>query len=174
MSKHNSLFAKFFFHSKQSSWLWLLVRVYIGWQWLYAGYEKVINPVWVGSNAGVDITGFLNGSLTKTGGDHPDVSMSYAYLIQHIALPNAHTLSYIISFGEVVIGLALILGLFTGIAAFFAATMNFNFMFAGSVSVNPYWALAEIFLILAWRVAGRIGLDRYVLRFLSRSSKNDI
>lgn len=174
MSKHNSWFAKFFFHSRQSSWLWLLVRVYIGWQWLYAGYEKVINPVWVGSNAGVAITGFLNGSLGKTGGLHPDVSMSYAYLIQHIALPNAHTLSYVIAFSEVAIGAALILGLFTGIAAFLGAALNFNFMFAGTVSMNPYWLLGEIFLILAWRVSGRIGLDRYVLRFLSRSAKNDI
>lgn len=174
MLKHNSWFTKFFFHSRHSSWLWLLIRVYIGWQWLYAGYEKIINPVWVGSNAGVAISGFLNGSLAKTTGLHPDVSMGYAYLIQHVALPNAQTLSYIIAFTEVTVGALLILGLFTGFAAFIGATLNFNFMFAGTVSMNPYWLLGEIFLILAWRVAGHIGLDRYVLKFLSRSNRNDI
>lgn len=163
MSKHRSMFAQFFFHEAQSSWIWLVLRVYIGWQWLYAGYEKVINQAWVGSGAGNAITGFLNGSLTKTGGQHPDVSMSYAYLIQHVALPNAHALSYVIAFSEVAIGALLILGLFTGFAAFLGATLNFNFMFAGTVNMNPYWLLGEIFLVLAWRVSGYIGLDKFVL-----------
>lgn len=165
MSKYRSAFSQFFFHETQSSWLWLVIRVYIGWQWLYAGYEKIINPAWVGADAGKALTGFLNGSLTKTGGAHPDVSMGYAYLIQHVALPNAHTISYIIAFTETSIGIVLILGLFTGLAAFIGASLNFNFMFAGSVSMNPYWLLAEIFLVLAWKVAGHIGLDKYVLPF---------
>jgi hypothetical protein len=41
-------------------------------------------------------------------------------------------------------------------------------MFAGTVSLNPYLAIAQIFLILAWKVAGRIGVDGYMLPFLRR------
>lgn len=165
MAKHHSGLVQFFFHSPQSAWLWLILRVYIGWEWVYAGYEKAINPAWIGSNVGTAITGFFNGALAKTTGAHPDVQAGYAYLIQNVAIPHAVFFSYLIVAGEIAVGLALIFGLFTGIAAFFGATMNFNFMFAGSVSVNPYWLLVEILLMLAWRVSGYVGLDKYVLPY---------
>lgn len=158
-----SVLSKFLFNDTNSAWFWLILRVYLGYEWLYAGYEKVINPAgaWIGANAGTAITGFLNGSLQKVGGAHPDVSGWYAYLIQHVALPNATLFSYMVTYGEVAIGLALIFGLFTGLAAFFATFMNFNFMLAGTVSVNPEWALMGIFLFMARKVAGYYGLDRY-------------
>ena len=41
--------------------------------------------------------------------------------------------------------------------------MNFSYMFAGSAGVNPLFAILGIFLILAWRVAGYYGLDRWLL-----------
>ena len=47
--------------------------------------------------------------------------------------------------------------------------MNLNFMLAGTVSMNPVWATTGILIILAWRVAGHWGLDRYVLPILSGS-----
>ena len=34
---------------------------------------------------------------------------------------------------------------------------------AGVAGVNPVFFLAEVLLILAWRNAGYIGLDRYIL-----------
>lgn len=60
-------------------------------------------------------------------------------------------------------GVGLILGLFTGIAAFFGTFMNLNYLFAGTVSSNPILLLLQLFLVLAWRSAGWIGLDRYFL-----------
>jgi thiosulfate dehydrogenase [quinone] large subunit len=57
----------------------------------------------------------------------------------------------------------LILGVFTGIAALFGATMNFSYVFAGSAGVNPLFILISIGLVLAWRVAGYYGADRYLL-----------
>jgi thiosulfate dehydrogenase [quinone] large subunit len=64
---------------------------------------------------------------------------------------------------ELVVGILLILGLFTGIAAFIGAVMNFSYVFAGSAGVNPLYIIISLFLILAWRVAGWYGLDRFVL-----------
>lgn len=168
MSLHHFSVSDYFYRSKSSAWIWLILRVVVGWQWLSAGYAKAMNPAWFGDKAGVAITGFFNNALTKTTGAHPDVSGFYAGFIQNVALPNAELFSYIIVLGEIAVGLGLIVGLFTGAAAFFGATMNFNFMFAGTVSMNPYWALAQIFLILGWRVAGYIGLDRFVLPFFDR------
>jgi thiosulfate dehydrogenase (quinone) large subunit len=156
-------FARFLFGSTKMAGFWLLVRLYVGWAWLHAGWEKFQSAAWVGDKAGTAIKGFLMGALQKTSGAHPDVQGWYASFIQNVALPNAETLSYIITFGEIAIGIALILGLFTGIAAFFGTFMNLNFLLAGTVSINPILLLLQLFLILAWRIAGWYGLDRYVL-----------
>lgn len=155
--------AEFFFGDSRASWLWLVLRVYIGWDWLMAGWSKATSAAWTGDQAGVALRGFLSGALAKTSGPHPDVSSWYAYFISDFALKNTTFISYIVAYGEVAVGIALILGAFTGIAAFFGAFMNVNFLFAGTVSVNPLMLLIEFFLILAWRNAGFIGLDRFLL-----------
>ena len=64
------------------------------------------------------------------------------------------------------VGIALILGLLTGIAAFFGAFMNANFLFAGTLSTNPLLLILAILIVLAWRVAGYWGLDRWALPLL--------
>jgi thiosulfate dehydrogenase (quinone) large subunit len=40
------------------------------------------------------------------------------------------------------------------------------FMLAGTTSSNPVLAFLGLFLILAWKNAGYIGLDRYLLPIL--------
>lgn len=158
--------ARLLFADTRLSFVWLLVRLYVGLQWLLAGYEKVTSPLWVGSKAGVALTGFVVGALHKTAGAHPDVSMWYGNFLQTVIVHNAVVFSYLVSFGELAVGIGLILGLFTGIAAFFGAFMNMNYLFAGTISTNPVLFLGELFLILAWRVAGWWGLDRFVLPLL--------
>ncbi len=146
--------------------LWLILRLYAGWQWLEAGWVKIHSTAWVGDQAGTAVSGFLTGALTKSGGSHPDVTGWYAWFIEHVALPNASLFSHLVAYGEVLVGIALILGLFTGISAFFGATMNANYLFAGTVSTNPLLLIIQILLILAWRSAGWLGLDRWVLPWL--------
>ena len=72
----------------------------------------------------------------------------------------------VIAVGEVLIGIGLILGALTGIAAFAGALMNMSFMLAGSVSTNPILFFVSIFIILGWRVAGWLGVDRVLLPLL--------
>jgi len=60
----------------------------------------------------------------------------------------------------------LILGAFVGVAALAGAFMNMNFMLAGSASSNPVLLVLAILLILAWKTAGYIGLDRFLLPLL--------
>lgn len=142
--------------------VWLLIRLYVGWQWLSAGLEKIQSPVWVGEKAGVALNGFLMNSLTKTAGAHPDVQMWYAAFIRDFVLPNKVLFSYLVSYGELLVGIALILGIFTAIAALFGSFMNMNYLLAGTVSINPILLILEILLIIAWKTAGWIGLDRWI------------
>ncbi|HEY4483677.1 MAG TPA: DoxX family membrane protein, partial [Candidatus Paceibacterota bacterium] len=95
-----------------------------------------------------------------------DVAMWYADFLQNIVLPNVVLWSGLVAWGEFLVGLALILGLFTGIAAFFGLFMNFNFMLAGTLSSNPILFVLGVLLMLGWKVAGLWGLDRYALPLL--------
>jgi thiosulfate dehydrogenase (quinone) large subunit len=155
--------ARWLFGDVRWAWLWLLLRLYVGYEWLSAGLGKWSSPAWTGDKAGTAITGFVNGALSKAGGEHPDVQGWYATFLSNVVLPNARAWSYLITLGEILVGIALILGLFTGIAAFFGSFMNMNYLLAGTVSTNPILFLLELFLILAWKTAGWWGLDRWLL-----------
>ena len=72
----------------------------------------------------------------------------------------------LVAYGELLVGVGLILGAFVGIAAFFGAFMNWNFMMAGSASTNPMLFAVAVGLILAWKVAGFVGLDYFLLPWL--------
>ncbi|MGB7538588.1 MAG: DoxX family membrane protein [Anaerolineales bacterium] len=159
---------KIFIGDTRWAWFWLIVRIYVGWQWLTAGWEKVNDPTWVGSQAGVSLSGFLSHAITLATGAHPSVQSWYAWFVQNIVLPQVVVWSYAVAFGELLVGVGLVLGILTGLAAFFGGFMNLNYLLAGSVSINPILLILEIGLVLAWKIAGWWGGDRWLLPALSR------
>ena len=161
-----SQFSHFLLSDTKSSLFWLVVRVYVGWIWLNAGWAKVMNPAWFGPDAGASLKGFIMGALSKTTGAHPDVQGWYAYFLEHFVLPNVTVWSNFVAVGELLVGIALIVGFLTGISAFFGVLMNLNFLLAGTVSINPVLFVLGLGLILAWRVSGYIGADAFVLPHL--------
>ncbi len=158
--------SQFLFSNTKMSWFWLVVRLYVGWQWLEAGWQKLQSSSWIGMSAGNALKGFVQGALGKTQGTHPDVQMWYAYFLQHAVLPYAQLWSHAVAIGEFAVGLGLIVGAFTGIAAFFGMFMNLNYLLAGTVSVNPTLFALSAGLILAWKIAGYWGADRFLLPML--------
>ena len=163
VTMEDSPVARALFGDVRFAWIWLILRLYVGYEWLIAGYGKLTSPLWVGSQAGTALTGFVKGALAKTSGAHPDVQPWYAWFLQNVVLPHAGFWSYLITFGETLVGIALILGLFTGIAAFFGSFMNVNYLLAGTVSTNPILFIIATWLVLAWKTAGWWGLDRWIL-----------
>ena len=154
---------RFLFADVRFSWFWLIIRLYMGYDWLTAGWEKVTNPAWVGAQSGSALTGFVNGALQQTTGAHPNVEAWYAWFLQNIVLPAAPVWSWIVAFGELLVGVALILGIFTGLAAFFGGFMDVSYLMAGSISINPILFVFATWIVLAWKTAGWIGLDRWIL-----------
>jgi thiosulfate dehydrogenase [quinone] large subunit len=145
------------------AWLWLLVRVYVGWGWLQAGWEKLHSAAWTGAQAGTALAGFVAGALQKTGGANPEVQGWYGTFLQTVVHGHLALFSFLVAYGETLVGVAMILGVVTGIAAFFGCFLNMNYLLAGAISVNPIWLALSLFLILAWRIAGWYGADRWVL-----------
>jgi len=162
----NVKFSDWLYRSKAASAIWLVARLWLGYEWLNAGYQKLFGAekaaFWNGGGAAVK--GFaaagVAGSATGKGG------ASYGWFaafLHNFVIPNASWIAKLITLSELAIGALLILGLFTGAAAVAGIVLNLIYMFTGSAGVNPAFALVALLLILAWRNAGYIGLDRFAL-----------
>ena len=153
-------------HHPLAGLLWLPLRVWLGWQWFESGLGKAQNPAWVGS--GEALMGFWQRAVAIPESGRPAISFDwYRAFIQGMLDAQAYTwFAKLVAYGELLIGIGLILGAFTGIAAFFGGFMNWNFMMAGSASVNPLFFVIAIGLILAWKVSGYIGADYFLLPWL--------
>lgn len=153
--------ARFIFADTRMAWLWLILRWYMAYTWLTSGWGKFNNPAWV--NTGEALKGFWVNAVKVD--PKPVITFDwYRTFIQFLLDTQAYTwFAKLVVAGELLIGVALLLGAFTGFAAFFGGFMNWNFMMAGTTSVNPVFFTFSILLILAWKTAGYWGLDRYLL-----------
>jgi thiosulfate dehydrogenase [quinone] large subunit len=155
--------ARWLFSNVRAAWLWLPLRIWLGYRWIDASLHKINNPAWV--STGEALKGFWLNAVSIPEGGRPPITFDwYRDFIQFLLDAGSYTwFAKLIAYGEMLIGVALILGAFTGIAAFFGAFMNWNFMMAGAASTNPLMFLFSFGLILAWKVAGQVGLDRVLL-----------
>ncbi len=153
--------SRFFLASTGAAGMWFVIRMDVGAEWLLAGWEKVQSPAW--GTSGTALSGFVNSALPKAAGAHPSVQGWYASFLQNFVLPNAGVFSFVVTWGEVAVGLGVLVGALTGIAAGFGVLMNLNYLLAGTVSVNPVLGTFGLFLVLAWRVCGWYGIDRSLL-----------
>lgn len=71
-------------------------------------------------------------------------------------------MSSLISFGELLIGIALIVRGLTTFAAVMGMILNFSYLLAGTVSTNPNMIIFEIFLMVTGFNTGFYGLDYWI------------
>ncbi|WP_217597374.1 DoxX family protein [Cohnella sp. GbtcB17] len=140
-----------------------LLRIYVGWQWIDAGWHKL--------TGGFTAKGFLQGAIAKPVADHATnevIYPNYTYFIEHFALPNIKLIDVLIPLGEFLIGVGLIVGGLTVTAAFFGMLLNALFLFAGTVSTNPWLLVLAFIVFTAGANAGRFGLDYYLLPLIRK------
>jgi thiosulfate dehydrogenase (quinone) large subunit len=157
-------FAVDLFNNTRWSWLWLIMRLYIGYTWLTSGWGKITSPAWM--QTGEALRGFWERAVAiPEPPARPAIAFDwYRTFLQAMLDAGAYTwFAKLIVISEVLVGIALLLGAFVGIAAFAGAFLNWNFMMAGTASINPLMFVITILLILAWKTAGWIGLDRWLL-----------
>jgi thiosulfate dehydrogenase [quinone] large subunit len=159
-------FIRSLFNNPRSAYLWLALRLWLGYQWIEAALQKIENPAWIQTgNALKDF--WFSAVQIPADGQPPITSDWYRSFIQFMLDAKAFTwLGKLVAFGELIVGIALILGAFTGIAAFFGALMNWNFMMAGSASSNPFLFVIALGVVMAWKIAGYIGLDYFLLPWI--------
>jgi len=160
--------ARFLFSDTRVAPLWLVIRLYIGWAWLDAGWHKV-QDTGAATNYIIDGRGILafwqRVATVPSAPAKPTITYEwYRAFIQWLVDVHAEgVMGKVIAFGETAVGLGLILGAFTGIAAVAGAFMNLNYMLAGTTSTNPVLLLLGFLLVLAWKTAGYYGLDYFLL-----------
>ncbi|CAN5855409.1 hypothetical protein BH24CHL6_BH24CHL6_15140 [soil metagenome] len=156
-------FARFLFNNSAAGLFWLPIRIFVGVSWLSSGLGKLGNPAW--AEGGTALRGYWTNAVNIPDEGRPLITYDwYRDFLNMMLEANAETwFSWVVMLGEVAVGLGLILGALTGFAAFFGALMNVSFMLAGTASTNPVLFTMAVGLILAWKVAGYCGLDRWLL-----------
>lgn len=147
------------------SGIWLVLRVWLGWEWLSAGWAKVVGSGIHPWGPGAILHFWQNAVAIPAPPARPAIAYDWyrAFLESLIAMHAESWMAPLVAWGELFVGAALILGAFVGIAALIGAFLNMNFMLAGTASINPVMLLAAMLLILAWKTAGWWGLDRWLL-----------
>jgi thiosulfate dehydrogenase [quinone] large subunit len=159
-------FTRYLFGNTRAGLFWLPIRLFLGFAWIEAAVHKITGGGWL--DGGTALKGFWTAAVAIPDKGRPPISFEWYRDFINLLLNNdAYTwFAPLIAFGELAVGVGLVIGMLTGIAAFFGALMNMSFLLAGSASTNPVLFTFAIGLILAWRVAGYYGVDRYLLPML--------
>jgi thiosulfate dehydrogenase (quinone) large subunit len=156
-------FARYLFSNTRAGLLWLPIRIFLGFEWLVAGWGKLSGTGW--TDGGSALLGFWTNAVKVPVQGRPPITFEWYRGFLQLLIDNHAQgwFAWLITLGELAIGIALLVGALTGIAAFFGSMMNMSFMLAGSASVNPIMFALAVGLMLAWKVAGYYGADRYLL-----------
>lgn len=157
-------FVHFVFNDIRTAPVWLVLRLYLGLQWLDSGWGKVTDDAWM--DGGTALEAYWQRAVAVP---DPPARPLIAYdwyrdFLQFMLDRGWYTwFAPLIAVGEVLVGIALIIGALTAVAAAFGLVMNTAFMLAGSASTNPVLGALSLLIILGWKVAGAWGADRYLL-----------
>jgi len=148
--------------NKYATVAWLAVRVWIGIMWIQAGWSKVFgaeNPSFLHHN-GAGVAGFASG---------PNAAYSWWASIMHsFVVPNASWIAVIVAFGELAIGLGLVVGFLTRTAALASLLLLFTYVMSGTASVTAFYALCALIVLATWRTSTWISVDGLIAGFRQR------
>ena len=159
-------FPRYLFGNTRAGLFWLPIRLFVGFEWVEAGWHKITGEGWI--DGGAALLGYWQNAVAIPEEGRPPISFDwYRSFIQWLIDNDAQTwMGWVIPLGELAVGLGLLYGALTGFSAFFGALMNMSFLLAGSASTNPIMFTLAVGIMLAWKVAGYYGLDRYLLPLL--------
>jgi thiosulfate dehydrogenase [quinone] large subunit len=156
-------FARFLFSNSRAGLVWLPIRVFLGFTWLEAGIHKLTGPGWV--DGGSALKGYWTAAIAVSNTGKGPITYDWYRDFLSFLLNGGHYSWFapLVTFGEILVGIGLIVGALTGFASFFGAFMNMSYLLAGSASTNPIMFALAVGVMMAWKVAGYYGIDRWLL-----------
>jgi len=144
----------------RDSAVWLaMLRILTGYVFIHAGWEKLANP---------EYTAGMAKTIGYFASKNPYPWMQS--LLTNVALPNAELFAPVFSWGELLVGISLLLGLFSPLGLLGALAMNITFFFAagwtgpGTQTANEVLIFAELIMFLGF--AGKVlSVDQFLYRF---------
>lgn len=141
---------------------WLAMRVWLGIMWIQAGWAKLFgaeNAFFLHHN-GAGVAGFAA---------HGTPAYSWwGHFLTGFVVPNAGWVAVLVAVSELVIGVALVAGLFTRIAALGSLALLFTYVMSGTASVCAWYALFAIVILVMWRTSSWIGIDGLAANYRDR------
>jgi len=148
--------------SKLAALVWTAMRVWLGVMWIQAGSAKI----W-----GAEAAGFLHNNGAGVAGFAAHGTPAYSWwgtFLHGFVVPNAGALGVFIALAEFAIGVALVAGLFTRVAALGSLGLLFTYVMSGTASVCAFYALFAIVILVMWRTSSWIGVDGLVAGYRQR------
>ncbi len=156
-------FTRYLFSNTRAGLFWLPIRIFLGFEWLVAGWHKLVGHGW--TDGGAAVLGYWQHAVSIPEKGTAPITFDWYRTFLQLLIDNGAQgwFAWLIVLGELLVGIALLAGALAGFAAFAGIVMNMSYLLAGSTSVNPIMFALAIGLILGWRVAGYYGLDRYLM-----------
>jgi thiosulfate dehydrogenase [quinone] large subunit len=148
--------------SKLAAVVWTAARVWLGIMWMEAGVAKLWgaeNPAFLHNN-GAGVAGFAS---------HGVAAYSWwGSFLHSFVVPNAGAIGVVVALAEFAIGVCLVLGLFTRVAALASLGLLFTYIMSGTASVCGFYGLFAIVILATWRTSSLFGLDGIIAGYRQR------
>jgi len=148
--------------SKLAALAWTAMRVWLGVMWIQAGSAKL----W-----GAEAAGFIHNNGAGVAGFATHGTPAYSWwgsFLHGFVVPNAGAIGVLVAVGEFAIGVALVAGLFTRLAALGSLALLFTYVMSGTASVCAFYALIAIIILAMWRTSSWIGADGLISAYRQR------
>ena len=132
---------------RQPGWLILPLRGFLGITFVYAGLQKLANPTYLNPSNSSSVVGQMR-LLRHVSPIGPLLGLS-------LHAPTA--VGLMIAFGELAVGIAVLLGLWTRLAAVGGMVLSLTFLLTVSWRTTPYYYGSDIVFFFAWTVIAAIG-----------------
>jgi thiosulfate dehydrogenase (quinone) large subunit len=137
--------------------IWPL-RLFLGVTFIWASLDKLFDPAFLDPNA----AGYIGKQLTVAAGASP-----LSGFLTAVVVPNATLFGLLVMAGELVIGLAVLLGWFTRFSAFMGLLINFMFYLTITWDVQPFYFGADLPYSVGWLTLllagpGPLSVDAYL------------
>ena len=133
--------SKSFYHSHISPWVLLPLRLFLGVTFIYAGIQKFTDPQFFHPGK----AGFIGRQMIAFANGSP----IHGFLL-HIVVPHAMLFGFMVAYGEIAIGLGILIGLLFRPAAFFGMLLSLIFFLSVTWHVYPYFYGADIVFVFCW------------------------
>lgn len=132
---------KSFYHSHISPWVLLPLRLFLGVTFVYAGIEKFADPQFFHPSK----PGFIGKQMIAFAHGSP-----ISGFLLHIVVPHVMLFGFMVAYGEIAIGLGILIGLLFRLASFFGILLSFTFFLSVTWRVYPYFYGADIVFVFGW------------------------